>query len=351
MTEEKLLLYLNEIIQTIYERIANSDLSKEKQAKKLIEEIHYLLDQFGLAVDQVIPEAIIREYFGGVDGATKALKDLKIKTRPISRLVHKEAVQNIMDDTLLDMHAAIRTAKVSARKSITGTLQEVKADLAKGIITGDTRKAIQKRVAHSFQRDGLTSFVTIDDRKLPLDFYSMTVTRTKMRDATVTGSVERYKENEQDLVQIIENSDTCPVCARYSGLVVSLTGKTPGYPVVGENDIQLPPYHPNCRGSVRPYVIEFKTESEIQEVKRRNTAYAPDKDPRTPQQRKAYEREQEARRKANAEKKQFSRWQAVMGEDNFKTLGAFRRAKRTNSVRFQELQAEYKRIMREVLKK
>lgn len=347
MTEEKLLLYLNEIIQTIYERIANSDLSKEEQAEKLIEEIHYLLDQFGLAVDQVIPEAIIREYFGGVDGATKALKDLKIKTRPISRLVHKEAVQNIMDDTLLDMHAAIRTAKVSARKSITGTLQEVKADLAKGIITGDTRKAIQKRVAHSFQRDGLTSFVTIDDRKLPLDFYSMTVTRTKMRDAAVTGSVERYKENEQDLVQIVGNHDACGVCARYRGLVVSLTGATPGFPVVGENDIQLPPFHPNDRCGIQPFVIEFKSKVEIEEVKRRNNSFNPNVDPRTPEQKKAYEWEQRQRRKANEEKKQYARWVAAMGNDAPKTLGAFRRMKRSNSIKYQELQGEYRRIMRE----
>lgn len=347
MNEEELLLYLNEIIQTIHERIANSDLSKEEQAEKLIDEIGFLLDQFGLVVDQVIPEAVIREYFGGVDAATKALEKAKMKPRPIRRMVHMEAVQNIMDDTLIDLHAAIRTAKASARNSITGTLQEVKGDIAKGLITGDTRKVIQKRVSQSFAKDGLTAFITVDDRKLPLDFYSMTVTRTKMRDAAVTGSVERYKENDQDLVMIIENSDTCPVCARYRGLVVSLSGKTPGFPVVGENGIRLPPYHPNCRGTIRPFVLEFKTAEEIAEAKKLNAAYDPERDPRTPQQRKAYEREQEARRKANAEKKQFARWQMALGDDAPKSLGAFRRMKRSNSTRFQELQAEYRRVMRE----
>ncbi|WP_313429826.1 phage minor capsid protein [Siminovitchia terrae] len=348
MNEEQLLKYLQEIIiGSIITRIAESDLTKDEQAEKLVNDIGYLLDQFGVAVDQVIPDAIIKHYFGGVDSATKALEESKIKPRPMQRKIHMEAVQSIMDDTMMDMHAAIRTAKKSAAKSVSNAINNVKGDIAKGIITGDTRKVIQKRVAESFQKDGLTAFVTVDGKKLPLDFYSMTVTRTKMRDAAVTGSVERYKENDQDLVQIIENSDTCPVCARYRGLVVSLTGETPGYPVVGKNGIQLPPYHPNCRGSVRPFVLEFKTEAEIAEAKKRNAAYDPEKDPRTPAQKRAYEREQTARRKANDEKKQFARWQMALGDGAPRTLGAFRRMKRANSAKFQELQSEYRRIMRE----
>lgn len=348
MNEEQLLKYLQEIIiGSIVARIAGSDLSKEEQAEKLVNDIGYLLDQFGLAVDQVIPEAVIKHYFGGVDAATKALKEAGKRVRPIQRRIHMEAVQNIMDDTLMDMHAAIRTAKASAYRSISGTLEAVKGDIAKGVITGDPRKVIQKRVAESFAKDGLTAMITSDGKKLPLDFYSMTVARTKTRTAHVEGASQRYQENGQDLVQIIENYDTCPVCARYKDMVVSLTGETPGFPVVGEGDIRLPVYHPNCRGSIRPFVIEFKTQAEIDAAKQRNEQFDPEKDPRTEKQKKAYEREQAARRRANEEKKQFARWQAVMGDENFKTLGAFRRAKRENSIRFQELQAEYRRIMRE----
>ncbi|WP_212927855.1 phage minor capsid protein [Oceanobacillus sp. J11TS1] len=225
------------------EAVATSDLSEEQAVEQLISDVGNILDQYDLLVDEVIPEAIINHYFGGVDEAAKLLKGDGIKTKKMSRLIHQEAVGKIIDDTLLDFKAAIRTAKKSANTTIRNALDDVQGDFAKGLLTGDARKVIQKRVAKSFEKEGLTAFITKDNRKLPLDFYAMTVTRTKMRDASVQGHVQRYIENGQDLVQIIENSDSCAVCAAHRGVVVSLTGDTEGYKSVDE--VQLPPYHPN----------------------------------------------------------------------------------------------------------
>ncbi|WP_342512804.1 phage minor capsid protein [Sporosarcina sp. FSL K6-1522] len=363
MNEEQLLTYLRDIITGISDAVAESDLSEEQQVEALVRDIKDLLDQFSFEVEKVIPEAILLTYFGGVDEATKALKSAGVSIRATTAVtptkeiaksfqskIHMDAVKVLLDDTLLDFRAAIRTAEMSATSNITKTLENVKGDLAKGVIVGDPRKVIQAQVAKSFAKDGLTAFVTSDGKKLPLDFYAMTVTRYKTREAANAGATNRYIENGQDLVQVTGNSDTCPVCARHRGMVISLNGLTPGYPVVGEDDVRIGPYHPNCRCGVMPFVLRFKTEEELAEAHKRNESYKPWDDPRTPAQKRAYEREQTARRKANDEKKQYARWKMALGDDAPKTLGAFRRMKRQGTTKFQEMQAEYKRIMRDDVK-
>ncbi|MEK4303611.1 phage minor capsid protein [Oceanobacillus sp. FSL K6-0251] len=346
MNEEQLLKYVREISTNILGRIAIADLTKEKGAEKLLGEIGHILDQYSLQVDEVLPEAVLNHYFGGVDEATKALKDIGSKPKPISRVIHQNAVEEIMDDTLIDMQAAIRTAKASAISTVTNATESVQGDIAKGLITGEPRKVIQQHVAKSFEAEGLTAFITSDGKKLPLDFYAMTVTRSKMRHASVQGNVQRYKENEQDLVQIIENDDSCAVCANHNRLVVSLTGETEGFPTIDE--IELPPYHPNCRGTISPYAIDFKSSKEVEQAIARNDEYEEGEDPRTEEQKKAYEKEQEARRRANEEKKQYARWKGVMGDDAPKNLGAFRSMKRQDTVKFQELQSEYRSISQQI---
>lgn len=356
MNNEQLLQYIQEIVTSIVEEISNSeDLTAEENQEELLSQIAFYLDEFDLTIEDVLPQMVIQNYFGGVDEATKQLDNAGVDVenalsltssgqvaQGFQRRIHMEAVEEILDDTLLDFRAAIRTTKRNASASINSALEAVKGDITRGIITGDTNRVVSKRVMDSFARNGLTSFTTVDGKNLPLDFYANTVVRTKTREASTKGHANRYEENDVGLVQINERADTCSVCAKYDGMVVSLTGEHEGFPT--EDEIPLPPYHPNCRGTVRPYVIEFKSSDEVEREKNKWNNFNPEEDSRTASQKRAYEREQKARRQANEEKKQFMRWNGALGAENYKTLGAFRRAKRSNSTRFQELQSEYMSI-------
>jgi hypothetical protein len=46
-----------------------------------------------------------------------------------------------------------------------------------------------------------------------------------------------------DIVQVSNHGTTTPICKQYEGKIYSLTGKTPGYPVLP----QRAPFHPNCK--------------------------------------------------------------------------------------------------------
>lgn len=356
MDQEKLLELLTSITEDIHEKVAASDLSKEEGAERLKLTIQRLLRRFGVSVDELVPPLIVSEYFGGFDEARKMLVDEAVDVatglaigaggivaQEFREPVYMDALEQIMNETFLDLKAATRTAGESALE----TIDKVKDDISKGIIQGNDRKKMTAAVMKTFRDDGLTAFITKPDkngvtRKLPLDFYAKTVVRYKTREAANTGAIKRYEAAGQDLVKIYENSDTCEICGRFRNMVVSLRGETPGYPVVGQNGIKIGPYHPGCRGSVRPFVAKRKTPEELAEAKERNKKYHPEKDTRTPAQKKAYDKEQEKRRAANAEKIQFMNFNAVLGADNYKTLGAFRTGKRENSPKFQALQSEYR---------
>lgn len=358
MNSDLLLTYLEKVIMEMLETVAAADFMADGAEGEVMQKINNILRQFGVTIEQVMPQAIILDYFGGVDEATAMIQEAGaainptlaitpegLVAQPFQKTIHLRAVEELVDNAMLDMSAAILTAQASAGVVIAETLAKVKEDIAIGAIRGDARKTIQNRVMASFLADGMTSFQVEDKngkiRNLPLRFYAMTVVRTKSREATVQGSKNRYIDSGHDLVQITGNGDSCETCARYNGLVVSLTGKTPGYPVLGSRGIKLPPYHPNCRCGHRVFILRYASDEEIQEAKKRNKAYKETGDPRTPAQKAAYEDEQRKRQVANNNLKQFVRWQSALGAEAPKTFGAFQRMKRQNTVKFQQLQSEY----------
>lgn len=352
--EELLERYANEAVAEILLVLLNETYGDAWKTEQTVQRIQGIIEQFGLVMEEVVPPLILKDYFEGVDAGTVAmigagasvaptlaLTPEGLISKPFQKLVHIEAVEALIDAGMGDLRAAIRTAQMSASTTIFETLEQVQSDIAKGFIVGDTRKATQKRVMKTFQEKGLTSFITEDGKRLPLNFYSMTVVRTKRVTASIEGSNRRYLDAGHDLVMIEGNKDCCKECAKFQGMVVSLTGKTEGYPQVG-GAIRLPPFHPNCRCSHSVFMLRYVSAEEVEQAKKRNGQFSPDKDRRTPAQKKAYEEEQKKRRIANEENKTYAKWRAILGNDAPKTIGAFRTMKRQNSPKYQSLVQKYR---------
>lgn len=356
MNQKQLIEVIKAMKHEILDLLINQNMADDDAAQQTLSAINEMFSRLNLEIDDVIPKETLVAYFGGVDEATKALDKAgidpkhglaaSISSKGIVRSafnsqVHLEAIAEITDNTILDLKASIRTARHNTNISIETALESVKGDLQSGIIKGDPRKVITQSVAESFSKEGMTSFTTIDNRQLPLDFYSEVVTRTNIKKANIDGALSRYKENGIQYVTVTGGTPTCHQCAAYRGIVFSLVEDDPDFPYLPPNTF---PLHPNCNCSLEPYVIIYKTQKEIDEAKKKATAFNPDKDTRSDKQKAAYEKQQAFNRQANAEKKQFMEWNATLGAENYKTLGAFRRAKRSNSVRFQELQSEFRSL-------
>src|SRR5699024_6730243 len=356
MNQKQLLEVIGAMKNEILDILLSANLAKDKQAQQALLTIESMFERLDLEVTEVIPKEVLTSYFDGVDEATKALNKAGIGPKhglaesisgsgkvasAFNNHVHLEAIAEITDNTMLDFKAAIRTARNNTNLSVKDALSSVKKDLQSGIIKGSPREIITRRAAESFIKEGMTSFITVDGRRLPLDFYSEVVTRTNMKKANIDGALNRYKENGIQYVTVTGGTPTCHECAAYRGIVFSLVEGDPDFPYLPHNTF---PLHPNCQCSLRPYVMTFKTKEEIAAAKNEAASFDPNKDTRSKTQREAYERQQALHRRSNAEKKQFMEWNATLGAENYKTLGAFRRAKRSNSVRFQELQSEFRSL-------
>lgn len=347
---DKFLEFISSILGRVLEKIITSkDLLQEKNQTKLSEFIMNLLEQAEKLISTVVPAGVLNSYKEGLKAAEKNLVEAGIENVIVTGIfsnIHQEAVQSITEDTMLDLLAAIRTAKKNATTNITMILDEVRKDIADGMLEGFSNDVVSKKVAQTFAKNGLTSFVSSDGKNLPLDFYAKTVVKTKMREANTAGAVSRYMENDVQLVQIDTHKPTCHVCSRYEGMVISLTGDHEGFKSIKDKDVKLPPYHPHCEHTIRPYIIKNKTMDEIQAEKDKWKKWNPEKDTRTQAQKKAYEKEQAIRRVANQEKKNYAKIRAVLGDKAPKTIGAYRRMRRANSEAWKKLQSEYMSAVR-----
>jgi len=360
MNNEQLLEIIKAMKLEILEILQNTNLANDKEAQRTLQIIDTMFQQLDIAVEEVIPAESLKAYYAGVDEATKALSLAGVN--PVGGLassitasgqvrsaftshVHMEAIAEITDNTMLDLKSAIRTARQNTYFTLMTTLQDVKEDLQSGVIQGKARRVITQRVSESFAKDGMKAFQTIDNRWLNLDTYSEIVVRTQLKQANTNGAIARYRENGQDLVKISGNTPTCHKCHAYRGMVFSLSGEDDRFPPAEGN---LPPYHPQCNCSASVYAISFHSDKEINKEVERAKTFDPNKDTRSKSQRDAYNKQQALHRWNNETKKQYARYKAVLGDDAPKTLGGFKRSKKSNSENFKELQRKYREKVKEL---
>lgn len=308
---------------------------------QLVQMIVARLEQLGADVKSVLGAQLAQAYFQGITDGDAFLSTDGVDGGEVNKQMHLAGVEAIVADTMEDMDAAFRTAAIFAVAGVDQILQAVNDEISKGMILGDPSRVVSQRVQQVFAQNGMTSFVTKDGKRLPLDFYAQTVTRTKMRVAHTTGATNRYTEAGVMFVKINEHHPTCGKCAAYQGKVVALDPEnTMGFPSV--DDVPLPPYHPNCQHVVRPFVMEGHSDTDVKNEKKKWNNFDPENDPRTAAQKDLYSSEQQIRRKARQEMKEYALMQAHLGDEAPKTLAAYRRMKRKGDDKWKALQDKYK---------
>lgn len=335
MKPEEIQPIVNLIKEEILNKIHEVDLMSENERRRFFIIIEQTLDEFGLEVSEMLSAEVSETYAEELIIAQRLTKSLGIEYKDsLSTLVHTEALENMLMDSMLDMQSAIRTAKMTSINAIDTALDQVRKDIASGIMLGSSRDKIVKRVADSFDRNGLKAFYTIDGKVLPLDFYSETITRTKISKARSTAHANHYSEANNEHFKVIGNYDTCSECASYRDIIFTMTGEDDRFTYLDPREAL--PFHPNCKCVITPVVLKTLSASEIEREATKSKQFDPSIDKRTKKQREAYENDQKAKVKARNELKQYQRMVAILGEDAPKTLGAFRRMKRANTKGYRE---------------
>lgn len=332
LTQEKLDAIIQYATEQITRTIENGDIYDEKNTQRMFLAVQQIYDELGAVASEQIPEMLQQAYIEGVTNAIKQLGQLGIgvltSNMNIGNIMraplHTEAISNIVSDTLGDLAAAFRTAEKYSIKHIDLAIDEVKQEIANGMIVGMTDKQIAKRVGQKFGRRGMTAFVTKDGRHLPLDFYANAVTQTKIQTATNHGHLNRYEEMDVKHVIVTGNVPTCHECARYRGIVFSTKRGDPDFPHI--NLHKTFPKHPHCRCNFRPYIAKFKSKAQLERDKENARQFNPDKDPRSTSEKKHYDAEQKAKAKVRRKRHTFNKLQAVLGKDGPKSFTEYKNA-------------------------
>lgn len=218
--------------------------------RKLLEQVA-LRDQAQVIVDKLATagpaavETAVRQAFeqGASDGAAELGTAMgRTNTHAVDALV-REAVSGVTST-----HGQIlRTALDAYREVIAHTA-------APGVVTGTvtTRQAAQQAL-NRLADQGITGFRDRAGRRWELESYTEMATRTAAGRAQVDGTLDQFVADGRDLVIVSDAPEECRVCRPWEGKVLSISGRTPGYPSVTEaRNAGL--LHANCRHALRAYV-------------------------------------------------------------------------------------------------
>lgn len=186
--------------------------------------------------------------------------------------------------------------------------------------------------------------------RMPTDKYAEMLARTTRTETQNIAMLGKALDDGNDLVECSTISPTCPTCAIYQGRIYSISGNTPGYPALYKTAFRngYSCIHPNCRHQFFPYNPKFYTAEERERLEK-DTRRPMDEEKQSDSARSAYARSQMQMRQGNKEMNEFAKMQEHYGDNApYKTLGAFRRAYRSEEGSLSYAKTHYyRRDMRE----
>ena len=142
--------------------------------------------------------------------------------------------------------------------------QKVMAHATTGLLAGtDTRIQASQKMLNEFASKGITSFVDKSGRNWDLSSYAEMCVRTVGSHAALQGHIDRQIEVGEDLVKVSSIGTTCPICMRWQGVVLSISGNNPKYHSLDEAKLSGL-FHPNCKHTLGMFIPGLDGEGKIE---------------------------------------------------------------------------------------
>ena len=170
-------------------------------------------------------EGLTQAYNGGRDAFIDEARKFTNVTGIAGLTANTSKVVRIMAELDQSMNAADRQILRTVNDAYSAIVGRTSALVATGTIT--YRDAV-KRELDSFANRGITSFRDKADRVWDMETYAEMATLTAIERATREGYTDTMQEYGFDLAIISDHYGACPVCEAWQGVVVSVSGNTPG---------------------------------------------------------------------------------------------------------------------------
>lgn len=152
--------------------------------------------------------------------------------------IHVEAVKALINTSDMYVKASLDWMERVAIQSLSKLHQEmVREELAKWVIKWESLLEMKNGISDLLHAENITKFQDRAWRYWNMDSYVEMLTRTETNIANTQGTINRAIQLWITKFQITEQPDCCEICAEVNGDIVDVT----------EWDVELPPFHPNCR--------------------------------------------------------------------------------------------------------
>lgn len=224
-------------IAGILRRALGTDMlaSRRFQRARLLE-VRAILQALASDTGTLAPSAVLDSYTHGAD--VLARRAAGLPERSSFGLIRRQSLATLTENLQHDLSGARdvigrRSAGMLRREALRTATRQAVAELP--------QQAAGDLLRQRLERQGITGFVDRAGRQWTLANYAQMALRTTTAEAQTAGVRNAMLSKGLDLVYFPPHEHKSDICSQYEGRTASLTGRTPGYPV-----LPMPPWHPNC---------------------------------------------------------------------------------------------------------
>ena len=257
----RLVKFYEQAEREILDRI-NRALLRANKTEYLVQmkrEIEAILQQLREGNRTWCTEAIPRVYSQGLYSADAMLKDVGASVKAGFGAIHQQAAQVLAENAFQRFEDV---AQVIGRQ-VNDIYRELALENVRGSVVGyDTWKQTAKRFREQLAERGVTGFKDRSGKMWNMRTYTEMVARTVCMQAHLEGTANRLVEQGHDLIKVSTHRGACELCQPWQGKILSITGKTKGYPTLEEAKA-AGLFHVNCRHA---YGLHIDLDKEIEEL-------------------------------------------------------------------------------------
>lgn len=240
----------------IIDSVKGADIASRPAKAALLAQIQGKLAELVDPTNEFIDIHAIKEYQTGIELVDSAF------FRESFSLVDDQALIQLIDSAKSQIKTALGTSlqhiETLANRLTREAGQQAIEETGKALILGRSRKELSKRFAQILTDNGITGYTYSDKNgkqyNVSLEAYVDSMARSTLRDARITAISQRTIENGGDLVKVTSHPNPSPLCSPWQGKILSVSGKTEGYPTLQEAiNGGKGLFHRYCRHSINPY--------------------------------------------------------------------------------------------------
>ena len=215
-------------------------------------------------------EAIPRVYSQGLYSADAMLKDIGATVKAGFGAIHQQAAQVLAENAYQRFEDVVQVIG----RQVNDIYRELALENVRGTVVGyDTWKQVANRYREQLAERGVTGFKDRSGRMWNMRTYCEMHARTVCMEAHLQGTANRLVEQGHDLIKVSTHRGACPLCEPWQGKILSITGKTEGYPTL-EDAKAAKLFHPRCRHA---YGLYIDLDKEIEELEEKEATERKDK--------------------------------------------------------------------------